>query len=124
LGAAFALAFAYLSTAEARPFNPSTPDGSTAAKDDSRFVEFWKAIWKQFKDQDSGPLAMNTAWAVFLTFFYLLIKFCDKRKWKETSLLAIADWCISGSSFFLGMGDWLSGWQLALLWLFNFKLNL
>jgi hypothetical protein len=105
LGPAFALAFAYLPTAKARPFNPSTTDDSTPKKDDSRFVEFWKALWSQFKDQHSGPLAMNTAWAIFLTFLYLLITFCDKRTWKETGLLAIANWCISGSSFSPGMGD-------------------
>lgn len=121
--AAIIIAFASLRVVNARPLDIPSFDTSPPEKDNTGFVHYWKYLWDQFRDQYSGPLVMNTLWAMFLTFLYILITFCDNRKWKKTGLLAIAMWCISGPSFFLGMGDWLSGWQLALLWFFNAKLN-
>ncbi|RDL30337.1 uncharacterized protein BP5553_10215 [Venustampulla echinocandica] len=123
LSAAIAIMIGNLRVANAFPLNTMPLNATPSEKNISGFINYWKCLWDQFRDQYSGPLVMNTIWAAFLTSLYFLITFCDNRTWKETGLLSIAMWCISGPSFFLGMGDWLSGWQLALLWFFNAKLN-
>ena len=121
---ALAVMFGNLPNAMARPLNTSTSSALSAEEDDSGFSQYWKDMWNQFKDQYSGPLVMNIIWAIFLASLFFLVIFHDKGRWKDTDLLAITTWCTSAASFFLGMGDWLSDWQLALLWVFNAKLNL
>lgn len=108
----------------AMPLNPPPSSMLSPEEDDSGFSQYWKDIWIVFKDHYSGPLTMNILWAAFLACLFVLIVCHDKGRWKETNLIAIAIWCTSIPSFFLGMGDWLSDWQLALLWIFNAKLNL
>ena len=121
---AIATMFRTLPNVMARPLNPSPSFVLSPNENDSGFSQYWKDVWHVFKERYSGPLLMNILWAVFLVGLFLLITFHDKGRWKETDLLAIATSCTSAPSFFLGMGDWLSDWQLAFLWIFNARLNL
>jgi hypothetical protein len=78
--AAMAITFGNLSVANAWPLNPSPFDASSPENDISGFLQYWDDLWNEFKDHYSGPLAMNTLWAAFLTSLYVLITFCDRRK--------------------------------------------
>ncbi|KAH8820615.1 hypothetical protein F5884DRAFT_56695 [Xylogone sp. PMI_703] len=118
--AIMAVALGNVSAANALPL---TRDSSSSEEDISGFVQYWRNLLNQFGDHYSGPLVMNALWATFLTGSYFVIADCDKRKWRDTDLLAIVLWCTSGPSFFLGMGDWLSDWQLALMWFFSINLT-
>lgn len=106
------------------PLSPSPSFVLSPDEEDSGFSQYWKDVWHVFEERYSGPLVMNILWAVFLLGLFSLIMKHDKGRWKETDLLAIVTWCSSAPSFFLGMGDWLSDSQLALLWIFNTRLNL
>lgn len=87
------------------------------------FGTYWKDQYLHITER-SGPLLMNTAWGLFLSTAYFIITYCDQGRWKEADLLLITMSMVSGGSFFIGMDDWLSGWQLSLLWVFNACLNI
>ncbi|CAG8955586.1 hypothetical protein HYFRA_00009540 [Hymenoscyphus fraxineus] len=87
------------------------------------FGTYWDNQYRHFTEEYSGPLLMNSAWGILLTTLYFIITYCDRGRWKETDLLLIATSILSGGSFFLGMSEWLSYWQLSFLWLLNASLN-
>ncbi|RFU25177.1 hypothetical protein B7463_g11156, partial [Scytalidium lignicola] len=116
------LTFIYLPIVTALPVDPSA--SVPRDQNPSEFVQFWKDLWCQFKDHKSGPMFLNSAWGTFLALLYHMITVCDEGAWKDTDLLLGSSYTSSLAAFFLGMGDSLSEWQLALLWLFEACLNL
>lgn len=106
----------------AAPVDRDIPD--QGGHPSSGFTDYWEYQYQRFMQQYSGPLLMNTAWGVFLSTLYFTITYCDQGRWKGTDLLLISITMVSGGSFFLGMSEWLSGWQLSLLWIFNACLDI